>query len=91
MKSKKMLSETGYDRFLEETLKMYIEHVFTYMKEDTELFETLLCSYRSRRRAVQNANGRYTEYSLSRREESYKHKFSAHLLVCPQVKKNIQS
>ena len=59
---KKMLSEAGSDRFLEATLKNHIENVLTSMEEDTELFETLLCSYPSRFCAVKNANGRHTSY-----------------------------
>jgi len=43
----KMLSETGYDRYNQDTLKMHIENVLSSMEEDTELFETLLCSYPS--------------------------------------------
>ncbi|CAF4384810.1 unnamed protein product, partial [Rotaria magnacalcarata] len=46
-----MLSETEYNRYHEDTLKMYIENVLASMEEDTELFETLLCSYPSRLRA----------------------------------------
>ena len=57
-----MLSETGHNRYLEGTLKMHITNVLTDMKEETELFETLLCLYRSRLRAVKNANGRHTDY-----------------------------
>lgn len=59
---KQMLSETRYDRYHEDTLKMHIENVLTSMKEETELFETLLCSYPSRLRVVKNANGRHTDY-----------------------------
>ena len=59
---KKMLSEAGSNRFLEATLKNHIENVLTNMGEDTELFETLLCSYLSRLCAVKNANGRHTSY-----------------------------
>jgi hypothetical protein len=59
---KKMLSEAGNNRYLEATLKMHIEDVLTNMEEDTELFETLLCTYPSRLRAVKNANGRHTSY-----------------------------
>ncbi|CAF2058602.1 unnamed protein product [Rotaria magnacalcarata] len=58
----KMLSETEYNRYHEDTLKMHIENVLTSMEEDTELFETLLCSYPSRLRAVINANGHHTDY-----------------------------
>ena len=47
-----MSSKSGYDRYLEETLKMHIADVLASMEEDTELFETLLCSYPSRFRAV---------------------------------------
>jgi hypothetical protein len=32
------------------------------MESDIELFETLLCSYSSRLRAVKDANGRHTDY-----------------------------
>jgi hypothetical protein len=59
---KKMLSEAGNNRYLEAKLKMHIEDVLTNMEEDTELFETLLCTYPSRLRAVKNANGRHTSY-----------------------------
>ncbi len=58
---KKML-ETEHNRYLESTLKSYISDVLTNMETDTELFETLLCSYPSRLRAVTNANGRHTDY-----------------------------
>ena len=57
-----MSSESGCDRYLEETPKMHIANVLASMQEDTELFETLLCSYSSRFRAVKNANGRHTDY-----------------------------
>ena len=59
---KKMSSERGYVRYLNDTLKMYIANVLASMEEDTELFETLLCSYPSRFRAVKNANSRHTDY-----------------------------
>ncbi|CAF2518081.1 unnamed protein product [Rotaria sp. Silwood2] len=59
---KKILSEPGHSRYLEETLKMHISDVLKNMKTDTDLFETLLCSYQSRLRAVKNANGRHTDY-----------------------------
>ena len=59
---KKMLSEVGNNRYHESTLKMHIENVLTNIEEDTELFETLLCSYPSRFRAVKNADGRHTNY-----------------------------
>ncbi|CAF3865513.1 unnamed protein product [Rotaria sp. Silwood1] len=59
---KKMLSETRQSRYLEETLKMHLSDVLTNMETDTNLFETLLCSYPSRLRAVKNANGRHTDY-----------------------------
>jgi hypothetical protein len=58
----KMLSETGNNRYDEEILKKHIENVLINMEEDIELFETLLCSYLSRLRAVKNANGRHTDY-----------------------------
>ena len=57
-----MSSENGYDRYLEETLKMHIVNVLASMEEDTELFETLLCSYPFRFCAVKNANSRHTDY-----------------------------
>ncbi|CAF5227764.1 unnamed protein product, partial [Rotaria magnacalcarata] len=44
----KMLSEAEYNQYHEDTLEMHIENVLTSMEEDTELFETLLCSYPSR-------------------------------------------
>jgi hypothetical protein len=59
---KKMLSETERSRYLEETLKMHVSDVLTNMETDTDLFETLLCSYPSRLRAVKSANGRHTDY-----------------------------
>ena len=58
----KMLSGTGEDRYKEETLKTHLSCVLTNMESNTELFETLLCSYPSRLRAVKNANGRHTDY-----------------------------
>ncbi len=57
-----MLSETERSRYLEETLKMHVSDVLTNMETGTDLFETLLCSYPSRLRAVKNANGRHTDY-----------------------------
>ncbi|CAF3029224.1 unnamed protein product [Rotaria sp. Silwood2] len=59
---KKMLLETEHNRYLENTLKLHLSDVLTNMETDTELFETLLCSYPSRLRAVKNANGRHTNY-----------------------------
>ncbi|CAF0795877.1 unnamed protein product [Rotaria sordida] len=59
---KKMLSETRDSRYLEETLKMHLSDVLTNMETDSDLFETVLCSYPSRLRAVKNANGRHTDY-----------------------------
>ena len=59
---KKVLPETKHSRYLEETLRMHISDVSTNMKTDTDLFESLLCSYPSRLRAVKNANGRHTDY-----------------------------
>ncbi len=40
---KRMLSETGSDRYSEETLKNHIIDVLQTMETDTELFESLLC------------------------------------------------
>ncbi len=57
-----MLSETEHGRYLEEALNTHIWDVLTNMGTDTELFETLLCSYPSRLRALKNANGRHTDY-----------------------------
>ena len=57
-----MSSKSGQHRYLEETLKMHVANVSASMEEDTELFETLLCSYPSRFRALKNANGRHTDY-----------------------------
>ena len=59
---KKMLSETGHNRYLEDTLKVHITNVLTNIEADTDLFETLLRSYPSRLRAVKKANGRHTHY-----------------------------
>ena len=58
----KMLPEPGHNRYLENTLKLHISDVLTKMETDTQLFETLLCSYPSRLRVVRNANGRHTDY-----------------------------
>jgi len=52
---KKMLPESGHSRYLEETLEMHISDVLKNMETNTDLFETLLCSYPSRLRAVKNA------------------------------------
>ena len=57
-----MLSETGYNRCLEDIPKMHIVNVLASMEQDTELFETLQCSYPGRLRVVNNANGRHTDY-----------------------------
>ncbi len=57
-----MLSEPGHNRYLEETLKMHISDVLKNMETDTDLFETLLCSYPSRLRAVKKAKSRHTDY-----------------------------
>ena len=57
-----MLSETRDYRYLEETLKMHISDVLTDIETDIDLFETLLCSYPCRLRAVKNAIGRHTDY-----------------------------
>jgi hypothetical protein len=59
---KRMLSETGRDRYSEETLKNHIIDVLQNMETDTELFENLLCSYPSRLRAVKKADGGHTDY-----------------------------
>ncbi|CAF1491778.1 unnamed protein product, partial [Didymodactylos carnosus] len=59
---KRMLSETGSDRYSEETLKKYIVDVLQNMETDTELFENRLRSYPSRLRAVKKANGGHTDY-----------------------------
>jgi hypothetical protein len=58
----KILSETGNNRCNEDILKKHIENVLINMEEDVELFETLLCWYPSRFRAVKNANGRHKDY-----------------------------
>jgi len=47
-----MLSEPSHNRYFENTLKLHISDVLTNMETDTQLFETLLCSYPSRLRAV---------------------------------------
>ncbi len=57
-----MLSETEQNRYKEETLKELLLDVLTNMESNTDLFETLLCSYPSRLRAVENVNGRHTDY-----------------------------
>ncbi|CAF3266560.1 unnamed protein product [Rotaria sp. Silwood2] len=60
--AQKMLSGTRKDRYKDETLKKHLSYVLTNMVSNTELFETLLCPYPSRLRAVKNANGRHTDY-----------------------------
>ena len=63
MKLGKMLSETNHSCYLEQTLRMHISDVLNNMQTDTDLFETLLCSYPSRLRAVKkNASGHHTDY-----------------------------
>jgi len=59
---KRMLSETGSDRYSEETLKNHIMDVLQNMENDTELFESHLCSYPSRLHAVKKANDGHTDY-----------------------------
>ncbi|CAF1135896.1 unnamed protein product [Didymodactylos carnosus] len=59
---KRMLSETGSDRYSEQTLKNHIIDVLQNMETDTELFENLLCSYPSRLRDVKKANSGHTDY-----------------------------
>ncbi len=59
---KRMLSETGSDRYSEETLKNHIIDVLQNMETDTEVFQSLLCSYTSRLRSVKQANGGHTNY-----------------------------
>jgi hypothetical protein len=58
----KMLLETEQNRYKEETLKKHLSYVLANMESNTELFETLLCSYPSRLRTVNDANGRHTDY-----------------------------
>jgi hypothetical protein len=59
---------------------MHTSNVLTNMDEDTDLFETLLCSYPSRLRAVKNANGHHTDYGLfSLNNEKIKN-FVSHLV-----------
>ena len=54
-----MLSESGHNRYLENTLKL---HVLTNMEANTELLEDLLRSYPFRVRTVKNPNGCFTDY-----------------------------
>ncbi|CAF1280784.1 unnamed protein product [Adineta ricciae] len=58
----KMLSETGHNRYSKDTLERHIVDVLTDVEENTELFESLLCSYPSRTRALKSANDRHTDY-----------------------------
>ena len=58
----KMLSETGHNRYSDDSLKKHIADVLTGMEKNTELFEALLCSYPSRIRTVKSANGPHTDY-----------------------------
>ena len=51
-----MLSETGYNRYLEDSLTMHMANVLASMEGDTELFETLLCSYPNRLHELPNWN-----------------------------------
>ncbi|CAF4602391.1 unnamed protein product, partial [Rotaria sp. Silwood2] len=59
---KKMLSETGDNRYREDILKVHLTNVLTNLETDTDLFETLVRSYPSRLRAVKNVNGPHTHY-----------------------------
>ncbi|CAF1502286.1 unnamed protein product, partial [Adineta steineri] len=43
-----MLSETGNNRYRDDTVKTHIANVLTDMEEDTEFFKVLLCFYPSR-------------------------------------------
>lgn len=57
-----MLSENEHDHYHQEKLKNHLCDVLENMETDTELFESLLCSYPSRLEAVKKANGRHTRY-----------------------------
>jgi hypothetical protein len=59
---KKMLSETGRERFSQETLKGHIKEVLREFETNTELFVNFLCSYPSRISAVIAANCGHTDY-----------------------------
>ncbi|CAF3163083.1 unnamed protein product [Rotaria sp. Silwood2] len=59
---KKILLETGHNRYLEDTLKMHFSNILANIETDAELFEILLYSYPSRLREVKNANGCHTNY-----------------------------
>jgi hypothetical protein len=57
-----MLSETGRERFSQETLKGHIKEVLREFETNTELFVNFLCSYPSRISAVIAANDGHTDY-----------------------------
>lgn len=59
---KKMMSDPRHSHYHEETLKMHISSVLKNLGIDSNLFETLPCSYPSRLRTVKEANGRHTNY-----------------------------
>ena len=61
---KRMLSESGNDRYSDETLKNHIIDLLRNMGTETERFQNLLCSYPSRLRAVSKADGSHIDYCL---------------------------
>ena len=69
MKLKKILSESGHNRYSKNTLKLHTVDVSISIETDTELFENFLCSYSSWLRAVKNINLRHTDYSLHSSKE----------------------
>ena len=71
MKLKNTLSESGYNRYIEDTLKLRMANVSASMEVDTQPFETLLCSYPNRLRTVNNATGRQTDYWLKTEKINY--------------------
>jgi hypothetical protein len=59
---KLMLSERVPDKHSRETLKRNIETVLQSLENNSEIFESLLCSYPERRDAILKANGGNTDY-----------------------------
>ena len=58
----RMLEEMGTGRYWVETLRKNLVIVLESLKNQTELFENLLCSYPSRLEAVRKARGQHTDY-----------------------------
>ncbi|CAF3837255.1 unnamed protein product [Rotaria sp. Silwood1] len=57
-----MINEPGFNRNSSVVLLEHLQYVLHELKNETELFESLLKSYTQRLRAVREANGNHTKY-----------------------------